>query len=304
MRFTIVIAILLFASSARAEDVQIAVLPGASAVIDPSLSASRDTFALSYQVTPLPVLTAGGDVALVGLRRGDLELRFGFLGMLELQHHSSIDDTNPKVILPTASGYVSWRGRTGLALAVSSRAIGRALGGTVAEVVLSDQHESAHPAIGEDPAVAETVIVGDFARLELGVRHRFGRWRLDTHVQASAFHPAPRAHYRFYDAGLGFDVALAWERHPRVHPFTSVHADRMWGRHDVEIAGYGVVDVPDWYNVRQLAGVSLPGIAHGSIQIYAALEIGHGHSLLAFQERLLVGGGVRLTLLGGGREAP
>jgi hypothetical protein len=293
---TVTVAAALVAVGAAPAHADLEPLPGQSRVIDTSLSASRDTFAIGYAITPYTVLTAGGDLAFVGWRRGAVELRVGFVGMLELQSERPIESGDLDTYLPNAG--LLWRGRRGPVVSLASSSAGAAIGADVVEATLSQQHESAHftgSRDGNEARYPDVVIVGDFVRLELAGRWRPGRWTLDARVEGTAFIPDAGGH-RFYDAGAATELIATWAARPRLHPFASLHVEGWIGADTVDLPGYGPSDVPSWYTLRQLAGVAIPGARAGTIAIFASLEIGHGHGLLLYEEEVLLGGGVRFAL--------
>src|SRR4051812_43686379 len=120
------------------------VLPGASREINHAHSASRDTGAMGWALTPYSVLSAGADVAILKWKLEPVSLRFGFFGLLELESDRPYQGRSEDFIPRENSAF--WRAHGGYSIAASfERWARRSLGERGAfEVCLSLRHESEH----------------------------------------------------------------------------------------------------------------------------------------------------------------
>ncbi|MGE0325681.1 MAG: hypothetical protein AB7K71_08480 [Polyangiaceae bacterium] len=271
------------------------VLPGASRVISHGRSASRDTPALAYQITPYTAEMAGGDFALVGLETPDLSLRFGFYGLIELESERPItsDDGGEQLILPLVG--LLWRGSNGLTAALALDSFGeRAFGerGRL-EFALSLRHESEHftgARDGNEGRYEDVPNIDNFIMPDVAVRMPLGDFNLEARVQLKYFFAK---HYaRSYSVGPGFDLIVHWLLSDAVQPFSSTFGEYMFG---TELSFEGErVQTPDNFLLRNLTGLIFPG-KWGEVQVFNSLAVGHGKGLLAFRREALLGFGVRVV---------
>jgi hypothetical protein len=285
---------------------RIEAVPGASQKISHKNSASRDTASSGYQLTPYTVLTAGIDVALVGADFGDVSLRFGFFGMLELESGRAIDLRDdagkPKNILLPSAGSDYWRGVKGFQTSIAFDEAGEKLFGKrgLLEATLGLRHESEHYTGsnegdgGQD--FSDVPHIGDFMLQDFAARIPSGPVDFEFRLQQKWFIPvdagAANGNLRLYTIGPGFDAIVRWRLLKWLHPFSSTFGEYLIGnqiRHEGKI-----VRVPDNYLLRNLTGVAFVG-PMGEVQVFTSVSVGHGKGLRVFDEELLWGGGVRIA---------
>lgn len=282
---------------------KVEVLPGASQKISHSLSASRDTALLAYQLTPYSVLTAGGDVAVVGLDLGAISMRFGFFGMLELESDQPYDaeEKGYSAVLPFQDIRL-WRGQNGFQIAVSYDEAGRRWFGErgLFEATLGFRHESEHytgSTSGNEPQYRDVPHIGDFVLQDFAARIPVGPVDLELRLQNKLFLPTDAGQangdIRAYSIGPGFDFIVRWRLNDWLHPFSSSFGEYLMGN-QLEYDGRRW-NVPDDYKLRNLTGVIFPGTI-GDVQVFTSVEVGHGKGLKVYREELLWGGGIRLAL--------
>jgi len=271
------------------------VLPGASQEISHSLSASRDTALLSYQLTPYSVLTGAGDVGLAGYETPQLGVRLGFFGLLELESARPFDPHSASVAFLPGAGVDYWRGADGFQLAVAPRALGQRLfgeGGLV-EATAGLRHESDHHTAsnggGSSTDYSRVPQLGNFVLLDLAARIPRGPFELTLRAQSKVFAGGPRN----YRIGPGFDAVLVARVWPRAWLFSSLFGEWLVGNW-IALEG-DRFRVPDDRTLRLLAGVLLPGRV-GNIQIFTSVSVGNGKGLQVLKQELLWGGGIRLAL--------
>jgi len=267
------------------------VLPGASREINHAHSASRDTGAMGWALTPYSVLSAGADVAILKWKLEPVSLRFGFFGLLELESDRPFEKGSKDFIPRENSRF--WRAHGGYSIAASFERWARAsLGERAAfEVALSLRHESEHytgSTHGDEPQYGDVPLIGNFLMGDVGARLPLGDFDLELRVQTKVW-----LGERAYSVGPGGDVILRWNFSDWMRPFSATFAEYLFGRRMVWDDGRDV-QVPDNYLIRNLTGVAFPGPI-GEIQIFNALELGHGKGLNVYKEELRWGGGIRLA---------
>lgn len=270
-------------------------LPGASRVISHGRSASRDTPALAYQVTPYTAEMAGGDFAFVGLETPSLSLRFGFYGLIELESERPLTsgDTGSQLILPLVG--LLWRGSNGLTAALSLDSFGEQTFGERGrlEFALSLRHESEHftgARDGNDGRYEDVPNIDNFVMPDVAVRIPLGDFNFEARAQLKYFFA--KQYERSYSVGPGFDLILHWLLSDGVQPFTSTFGEYLFG---AELSFEGeLVKPPDNYLLRNLTGLIFPG-KWGEVQIFNSLAYGHGKGLLAYRREALWGFGVRVV---------
>ena len=252
---------------------------GPARAITHSSSAARDTFVLGIMAAPRPVLSGGGEFAVLSLSWETATLRLGGHGMLELE-----SDGETRSVLPFPRGDTTfWRGVWGYSAALSLDAAGRRLcAGCALEVSLTARHESEHYTGGSAEAerFEEVRIVGDFIMLDGAARWAAGDLELVSRLQHKQFIPGRSA----YVVAPGADLHLRWRRFARLHPFTSLYGEYLVG-------GGGF---PDAYQVRGLAGAIVPS-AHGDLYLFVSADVGHRKGLAVLTEEASLGFGVRFA---------
>jgi hypothetical protein len=245
---------------------------GPARAISHSSSASRDTFVLGIVAAPRPVLSGGGELAVVSLAWDDLTLRLGGHGMLELE-----SEGETRSILPFPQGDTRfWRGVWGYSAALSYR--------DAFEVTLTARHESEHYT-GSNSGDAGTdygdvKLVGDLIMVDAAARRSLGPLELSARLQHKQFLPG-RSGYAF---GPGADLHVRWRRLPSLHPFGS-----LFGEYLVGAGRY-----PGAYLVRALAGVIVPS-RHGDLYLFLSGDAGHRKGLAVLTEEATLGLGVRFA---------
>lgn len=267
------------------------VLPGASREINHAHSASRDTGAMGWALTPYSVLSAGADVAILKWKLEPVSLRFGFFGLLELESDRPYEQGSGDFIPRENSAF--WRAHGGYSIAASFERWARgALGERGAfEVCLSLRHESEHftgSTSGDEPKYGDRPLIGNFFMADAAVRLPLGDFDLELRLQNKVW-----VGERAYSVGPGGDAILRWRFADWMLPFSATFAEYMFGRRVIWDDGRDV-QVPDNYLIRNLTGLAFPG-AMGEIQIFSALEIGHGKSFNVYREEVRWGGGLRLA---------
>jgi hypothetical protein len=295
-------ATLLASKSVRAERLApssptVTALAGASQKISHSLSASRDTALLAWQLTPYSALMAGGDVALVELGFTKVSLRLGFIGFIEQDSETAYDIEEHIVQsgLPYAD-VAFWRGHYGWNLAVAFDELGERWFGRrgLVETTLGFRHESDHrtgsnSGEGSNTDYSDQPHIGNFTLQDFAVRIPKGAFDFEFRLQNKLFFGSKS---RNYVIGPGGDAIVRWRLTRWVHPFSSTFAEYLLGA-TIDVDGERA-RVPDNYLVRNLTGVIFPGRI-GDIQVFSSVSVGHGKGLRVFQEELLWGGGVRLA---------
>ena len=290
---TLVIVTALSASPGSASEdhkgLEFSVLPGESHAIGHSASASRDTALLGYQVLPRVVSTMGGDFAFFGFRFLGVDLRPGLFGLIEVQ---SVTE-QPISFLSVPSGPYLWRGLLGYSLALSLEDLAeRWLGkGGALEVAISFRHESEHytgTRSQSEPMYVDVPHIGDFFMPDLAFRKAVGQVEFQLRVQNKFFLPG-----QAYSFGPGADLVFRWRALKWAHPFVSTFGEYLAGR---KMTWYGETrKIPANYLVRGLVGVIIPGKT-ADLQVFMALAAGHDKGLLAFEEELRLGWGIRIAL--------
>lgn len=246
---------------------------------------------MGWAITPYSVLTAGADVSIVKWQLEPVSLRFGFLGLIELESDRPYKQGSGDFIPRENSGF--WRGHGGYSIAASFERWAReSLGERGAlELCLSLRHESEHftgSTGGDEPKYADRPLIGNFLMGDAAVRLPLGDFDLELRLQNKVW-----LGERAYSVGPGGDVILRWLLSSRVRPFSASFAEYLFGRRTIWADGHDV-RVPDDYLIRNLTGVAFPG-AIGELQVFNALEIGHGKSLNVYREEVRWGGGIRLA---------
>ena len=275
---------------ARAEPA-LEVLPGASREINHAHSASRDTGAMGWALTPYSVLSAGADVAILKWKLEPVSLRFGFFGLIELESDQPYDEGSKDFIPRENSRF--WRAHGGYSIAASFERWAReSLGERGAfELCLSLRHESEHftaSTSGEDPQYGDLPHIGNFFMGDVATRLPLGDFDLELRLQNKLW-----VSEHAYSVGPGGDVIVRWNLSVWMRPFSATFAEYLFGRRTVWDEGRDV-QVPDNYLIRNLTGVAFPGTV-GEIQIFNAIEIGHGKGLNVYKEEFRWGGGIRLA---------
>ncbi|MCB9587009.1 MAG: hypothetical protein H6718_16540 [Polyangiaceae bacterium] len=280
---------------AEREGAKWTVLPGSSRVISHGRSASRDTPALAYQITPYTAEMAGGDFAFVGLETPDLSLRFGFYGLIELESERPLTsgDAGDQLILPLVG--LLWRGSNGLTAALSLDSFGEHTFGErgCLEFALSLRHESEHfsgSRDGNEGRYADVPNIDNFVMPDVAVRIPLGDFNFEARAQLKYFFG--RQYERSYSVGPGFDLILHWLLSDGLQPFNSTFGEYLFG---TELSFEDErVRTPDNYLLRNLTGLIFPG-KWGEVQVFNSLALGHGKGLLAFRREALWGFGVRVV---------
>ena len=265
-------------------------LPGPARAIPLGLVAARDTGAVALRVSPYASATAGGDVALFALELPTVTMRVGFFGLIELEGSEPLSaGADGFGGLFPADALILWRGQYGGSLSVSLDWAARQWlppGGRL-EVTLSLRHESEHFTGGEGadaswwPGVAN---MGNFLIWDVAARVPIGPADLEIRLQMKSF--LPRFGPAAYTYAPAVDLVLRLRLSPRAQPFFSVSYEHIFAGQ--RLPG-GDLDL-----MRTLAGVLFPGRA-GALQVFLALEVGHGKGLLASRSGLRFGGGLRIT---------
>jgi hypothetical protein len=301
IRAAVVFAVLLSAGFARAGDT-VQVLPGAARAIPHSMSASRDTAVLGYQLTPYSALMAGAEPALVGFFLRDVSLRVGYFGFLELESNTPYDPEGKALgpLLPFENIHF-WRGQQGTQLSLAfDEGARRWLGERgMLEVTIGFRHESEHftaSTRGTEPRYGDVPHIGDFTFHDFAARIAVGDFDIELRLQNKLFlaYDTGQANglERAYTMGPGFDAIVRWRLTDWIHPFSSTFGEYLIGNDFVWEGRW--IQVPDAYLLRNLTGVIFPGKI-GDIQLFSSLAVGHGKGLMVFREELLWGGGVRLA---------
>jgi hypothetical protein len=267
-------------------------LPGESRVISHSMSASRDTALMGYQVLPRVVLTTGADFAVFGFLFSGLDMRVGMFGIIEVQ----TTEPEPLNFLTVPSGPYLWRGLLGYSVSLAlERLATRWLENRGAlEISLSFRHESEHyTGSGEDLEEAYRHIpnIGDFLLLDLATRKAIGPLDIEARIQNKFF--LSSADHKPYSLGPGGDLVFRLRLPTWAHPFLSLFGEYLFAD-SLERDGE-VFEVPDNYLVRALLGVVFPGKV-ADLQIFMATSVGHGKGLLSDQEEFCLGWGIRIGL--------
>lgn len=275
-----------------AEATEVELLPGASREIHLGLSASRDTAAMGWALTPYSVLTAGADLALVKWKLDPLTLRFGFFGMIELESDRPYEKGSGDFIPRENSAF--WRAHGGYSVAASFEDFARRTFGErgAFELTLSLRHESEHftgSIDGNEPKYGDRPHIGNFLLGDAAVRLPAGAFDVELRVLGKLW-----LGERAYSVGPGGEAILRWRLSPWVHPFSSLYGEYVFGR-NVRWDDDRDVRVPDNYRVRNLTGLAFPGRV-GDIMIFNALEVGHGKGLHVYEEEFRWGGGIRLAI--------
>jgi hypothetical protein len=255
---------------------------GPARAISHSSSASRDTAVLAMQVAPHRVLSGGGDFALVSLATPRWQLRLASFAMLELE---SEGETSSLLPFPQAD-IRFWRGLWGYSAALALPTLAtRTLGaGAALEATLAFRHESEHYTGSNDGDAGTDYSavphIGDFFMLDVAARAPLGRLELTLRAQHKLFVPG----HSGYRQAPGGDAILRWRRFARVHPFTALFGEYLFGTD-----GY-----PDAYLLRQHTGVVIASRA-GEIHLYLSADIGHRKGLAVFTEERTIGFGMRFA---------
>lgn len=266
-------------------------LTGAARAISHALSASRDTALMGLAITPYSVLTAGADVAVVELDLAPVALRFGFFGLIELESDRPFSGRSPDFIPRENSAF--WRAHGGYSTALDLVELGpRLLGaGGKLEATLSLRHESEHftgSPSGDTPRFQDYPHIGNFVMADVAARIPAGPLDVELRLQTKVFLGG-----RSYQVGPGADAIVRWRLSDRVQPFSALFGEVLVGA-DTVLEDGRAARVPDDWMVRNLTGVLLPGRL-GDVQVFSAVEIGHGKGLNVFKKELRWGGGVRLA---------
>lgn len=294
-RLRIVVAFAVSLSAGRllaAEDsspFEFAVLPGESHALGHSLSASRDTGALAYQVLPRVAMSMGGDFAFFGFRFSGVDLRAGLFGLIEVETVQA----RPASFLSVPSGPYLWRGLLGYSLALSLEDIARRwLGeGGGLEAALCFRHESEHytgSRYQTEPMFEAVPNIGNFFMPDLAARKAFSMLDLDIRVQNKFFLPDEA-----YSLGPGADLIFRLRAFSWAHPFLSIFGEYLFGDEDDWLGERR--KTPDNYIARALLGLVFPGRT-ADLQVYAAAAVGHDKGLLAFERDVRFGWGIRISL--------
>lgn len=258
-------------------------------------SASRDTPALAYQITPYTAEMAGGDFAFVGLETPHLSLRLGFYGLIELESERPLTsgDAGDQLVLPLVG--LLWRGSNGLTAALSLDSLGERSFGERGrlEFALSLRHESEHFTAsreGNEGRYVDVPNIDNFVMPDVAVRIPFGNFNFEARGQLKYFFAQ---HYeRSYSVGPGVDLILHWLLTDAVQPFSAVFGEYLYG---TELSFEGErVRTPDNYLLRNLTGLIFPG-KWGEVQVFNSIAYGHGKGLLAYRREALWGFGVRVV---------
>lgn len=278
MRWLCAMVVVFAAGPAAAVEVETL---GPSRAISHSSSASRDTGILGVVVVPRPILSGGGDFALVSIRMPSFTLRLGAFGMLELESEGETDSYFPRPAADTRF----WRGLWGYAAALSFDGLAeRWCGGCALEAALTWRHESEHYTGSNDgdrgTDYSAVPHIGDFIMADVAARRGFGAVELTARAQHKYFIHGNGG----YSQGPGGDLVVRWRRWPRVHPFASAFGEYL----------YGTDGTPDAYLARAFIGVILPS-RHGDLYVFAIGDVGHRKGLAVFTEEATVGFGLRFA---------
>ena len=246
---------------------------------------------MGWALTPYSVLSAGADVAILKWNLEPVSLRFGFFGLLELESDRPYEGGSQDFIPRENSRF--WRAHGGYSIAASFEHWASAsLGERGAfELCLSLRHESEHftgSTAGDEPQYGDLPLIGNFLMGDVAARLPLGDFDLEVRVQNKLWMGE-----RAYSVGPGGDVILRWNFSDWMRPFSATFAEYLFGRRTLWHDGRDV-QVPDNYLIRNLTGVAFPG-AVGEIQVFSAVEIGHGKGLNVYKEELRWGGGIRLA---------
>ena len=276
------------APAADGARVAVELLPGESRSISHAHSASRDTALLAYQVLPHVVLTTGADFAVLGFRFSGIDLRAGMFGMIEVQ----TTEGQPLNFLTVPAGPYIWRGLLGYSVAVAPITLARRWLGPrgAIEGVVSFRHESEHftgSREGNEGLYVDVPDIGDFVMIDVAARGGTRLLVAELRLQNKFFLPTTSG----YTNGPGADLVFRLEPLDRLHPFLAVFGEYLFGR-PVEREGIRG-RYPDNYLVRGLLGIVFVGRT-ADLQLFAAASVGHGKGLLAFEEELRIGWGIRI----------
>jgi hypothetical protein len=250
--------------------------------VSSTASASRDQPALGLVVGPHRVLSGGGELSFLSLASGDLTLRLGFYGMLDLESDGTLDKLFP---YPQAD-IRFWRGLIGYTAALSFDGAARNLlgEGSALEAEIGYHHESEHYT-GSNEGGAGTDYhdvpqVGDAIQVDLAARLRRGDVDISARLRERLFVPE----HSSYGHAPGIDLELRWRATPRLHVVASAFAEYL----------FGAYRYPDAYLVRGLAGIALPSLA-GDIYIYVFADVGNRKGLAALTRESNLGFGFRVA---------
>ncbi len=266
------------------ENIQFTVLPGNSHTISNTLSASRDTACMSYQVLPRVVSTFGSDFAFFGIRFNTVELRVGMFGMLELETLKE----QPLNFLTVPSGPYLWRGLLGYSVLLSFHRLANKMFGENGgfEIGLLFRHESEHYTAPFDIEGSDIEDmppnIGDFFIFDIGIRLPIRKLELDIRLQNKFFLP-----YSTYSFGPGFDIVLRYKVLKQMHLFTSVFGEYLFRKDRQE---------QENYLIRSIGGIVIPGKI-AELQIFAAVSTGYGKGLLSYIKENSFGWGIRVSVL-------
>jgi hypothetical protein len=255
---------------------------GAPREVSTSASASRDTPALGMVIAPHRVLTGGGEIGIVSIATGDLTLRLGFYGMLDLESSGTLDKLLP---YPTAD-IRYWRGLIGYTAALSFDGAARSLlgEGFALEAEVGYHHESEHQTASNagdpSPDAADVPQIGDAIHVDLAARARVGDVDVSARVRERLVVPG----HSSYAHAPGVDVEVRWRLFAHVHPFASAFAERL----------FGADRAPDAFLVRGLIGVAVaPSVAN--LYIYVFGDVGNRKGLAALTREENLGIGLRVA---------
>ena len=272
------------AISEESRDIQFTVLPGNSHTISNTLSASRDTACMSYQVVPRVVSTFGSDFAFFGIRFNSIELRAGMFGMLELETLTK----QPWHFMTVPSGPYLWRGVLGYSIVFSFHRLADRIFGENGgfEIGLLFRHESEHYTAPFDIEGSDIEDlppnIGDCFIFDIGLRIPVRKLELNFRLQNKFFFSASA-----YSFGPGFDIILRYKILKQMHLFISAFGEYFFRKDREE---------QENYLLRSIGGIVIPGKI-AELQIFAAFSAGYGKGLLAYIKENNFGWGIRVGLL-------
>jgi hypothetical protein len=286
----ILVAVLLLGSPASAQerDEDDVTFLGFAREIPRSRSADRDAPAFNLGILPRDVRTAAGELALVRIPAGDLTIRTGFYGLLELESEGETESFGN--LFPQATGAFLWRGAYGYYVATSFDAWARAICARCGlEAGLMYRHESEHITAsnsgGPGPDYSDRPHVGDAFVLDAALRWAGGDLVLIGRLQHDFYLPDRSG----YAQAPAVDLYARYEPWEFLAFFFAGYVEYAFGQ-EVEGRSY-----PDAYVARGRLGVALPSDL-GDVELFMTGDVGHREGLAAFTEEATLALGARLAL--------
>lgn len=250
-----------------------------------SYSASRDAPAFGVMMAPRGIRTAASELSFVTLPLGDLTIRPGFYGLIELEGNGDAGFR----LWPSQEIHF-WRASYALPIAVSFDSAARALcASCVLEASLQFRHESEHytgnNGGGDAIDYSDRPIYGDAIGTDLAFATTTRGFFLLGRVGLDVFLPERSS----YSVGPSLDVHARYLGFRWIAPFFSGFAQYRAGA-DTESYGY-----PSAYLLRGLLGVTFPS-SLGDAMFFFSGDVGHRTGLAAYTREATLGFGVRLAL--------